>query len=165
MSTVDLIRYNHTVRDLYLEAFSKLAWEEVVKPRGLSFDSARNVFLHLTLVEDRWINYILPGRMHEWKDPDFDAYRDLASLREYANRTKASTEKFLASLDPEGWQRKATLPWTNYPPGTQVTFEAALTHMVMEDMIHYGELSAMLWQMNREAPYLAYLRYSLKSHG
>jgi hypothetical protein len=34
--------------------------------------------------------------------------------------------------------------------------------MVMEDMVHYGELSAVLWQMNLEAPYLAFLRYMYK---
>ena len=35
---------------------------EVVANKGLSFDSMRNVFLHLTLVEDRWISYIIPGQ-------------------------------------------------------------------------------------------------------
>ena len=31
--------------------------------------------------------------------------------------------------------------------------------MVMEDLVHYGELSAVLWQMDKEAPYLAFWRY------
>ena len=75
MNPSDLIHYNHVVRELYFEALAKLTWQEVVKPRGLSFESARNVFLHLTLVEDRWINYTLIGRFSEWKDPDFEAYK------------------------------------------------------------------------------------------
>jgi hypothetical protein len=29
----------------------------------------------------------------------------------------------------------------------------------MEVMVHYGELSALLWQMGEEAPYRAYWRY------
>jgi uncharacterized damage-inducible protein DinB len=161
MNPAELVRYNHAVRDLYLEALAKLPWEEVVKPKGLSFDSARNVLLHLTIVEDRWINYILPDRFGEWKDPDFETFRDMDSLRDYANRTKASAEKFLQNMKPGEWNRKATLPWKNFPPNTQITFETALTHMVIEDMIHYGELSAMLWQMNLEAPYLAFARFKL----
>jgi uncharacterized damage-inducible protein DinB len=161
MNVEDLIRYNHAVRELYLEALAKLPWEEVVKARGLSFDSARNVFLHLTLVEDRWISYILPNRMGNWKDPYFETYQDLNSIRDYANRTKASTEKFLQEMKPHDWNKKATLPWKNFPSNTQITFETALTHMVLEDMIHYGELSAMLWQMNLEAPYLAFARFKL----
>ena len=161
MDTADLVRYNHTVRDLYLKAIQRLPWAEVVKPRGLSFESARNVFLHLTVVEDRWVNYILPNRFCDWKDPDFDGFDGIESLKRYADATKKNTEAFLQSLTPESWSRKVALPWENYEPGSQVTVETAFTHMVMEDMIHYGELSAMMWQMNFEAPYLAYCRYKL----
>ncbi len=55
MQVTDLIRYNHVVRRLYIDAFAKLPWTQVVEPRGLSFDSMRDVFLHLSLVEDRWV--------------------------------------------------------------------------------------------------------------
>ena len=163
MDIKHLIRYNHSVRNLYLEALAKLPWQEVIKQRGLSFESARNVFLHLSLVEDRWINYILPRRMTEWKDPDFKTFQNMDSLRMYASQIKDSTEKFLQTLEPKDWNRKVALPWKNYPPDTQITYENALTHMVLEDMLHYGELSAMLWQMNLEAPYLAFVRFMLST--
>jgi len=81
MQVTDLVRYNHVVRGLYLDAMSKLPWAEVVAPKGLSFDSMRNVFLHLTLVEDRWISYIIPGRFKEWGDLDFDSFNDIDSLK------------------------------------------------------------------------------------
>ncbi len=161
MTICDLIRYNHAVRDHYLDALSKLPWSKTVEPRGLSFDSARNVFLHLTLVEDRWVNYILPGRFSEWKDPDFEAYQTVGSLREYADRTKVRTEAYLQTLKPEDLQRKILLPWKNFPANSQVTVKTALIHMVMEDTVHYGELSAMFWQSGLEAPYLPYLKYKL----
>lgn len=163
MVTVDLVRYNHAVRELYLDALSTLPWVEIVAPKGLSFDSARNVFLHLTLVEDRWINYIIPGFFAEWKDPDFDAFGNMSSLKVYADTTRNRTEDFLNNLKPEGWNQKITLPWKNYGPNTKVTIDTALTHMVLENMIHYGELSAMLWQMGQEAPYLAFCRYKLNA--
>jgi uncharacterized damage-inducible protein DinB len=162
MTTADLVRYNHTVRELYLDALSKLPWAEVVSPKGLSFDSARNVLLHLTLVEDRWINYIIPNRFSDWKDPDFDSYQNIGALRKYAKATRASTEKFLSTLKPDDWTRKITLPWSNFKPNTQVTVETVLNHMVLENMVHYGELSALLWQMNQEAPYLAYCRFKFE---
>jgi uncharacterized damage-inducible protein DinB len=161
MNIAELVGYNHAVRELCLQSLEKLPWEEVVKPRGLSFDSARDVFLHLTFVEDRWINYILPNRFGEWKDPDFEVFQDMNSLRGYASYTKASTEKFLQEMKPKDCNRKVTLPWKNFLPNTAITLETALTHMVMEDMIHYGELFAMLWQMNLEAPYLAFARFKL----
>ncbi|MGD0995139.1 MAG: hypothetical protein ABR909_06400 [Candidatus Bathyarchaeia archaeon] len=65
MQVTDLVRYNHVVRGLYLDAMAKLPWAAVVEPKGLSFDSMRNVFLHLTFVEDRWINYIIPDRLSQ----------------------------------------------------------------------------------------------------
>jgi hypothetical protein len=35
--------------------------------------------------------------------------------------------------------------------------------MVMEDMVHYGELSAAFWQMGLEAPYRDFWRYKNKN--
>ena len=163
MTTVDLVRYSHAVRELYLDALSRLTWAEVVSFKGLSFDSARNIFLHLTLVEDRWINYIIPNRFSEWKDPNFDAFKNIDDLKRYADSTKASTEKFLSNLKAQDYNQKVTLPWPNYKPNTQVTIETVLNHMVLENMIHYGELSALLWQLNQETPYLAYCRYKFNS--
>jgi uncharacterized damage-inducible protein DinB len=158
MDVQDLVRYNFDVRGLYLEALKKLPWAEVVEPHGLSFDSARNVFLHLTLVEDRWINYTLQNRFSEWKDPHFGTYQDFASLERYVLQVKASTEKFLESLKPPALERMITVPWGK-KPDTCITVESALCHMVMEDMVHYGELSAFFWEKNLEAPYLPFWRY------
>jgi len=73
-------------------------------------------------------------------------------------RVKDATEQFLTNVKSEDWKRKIVIPWGD-KPNTQITLETALTHMVMEDMVHYGELSGILWQMNLEAPYLAFWRY------
>jgi uncharacterized damage-inducible protein DinB len=161
MIIADLVSYNHAVREMYLDSLAKLPWAEVVKPRALSFDSARNVFLHLAVVEDRWVNYILPHRFGDWKDPNFDSYMDIESLKRYAEATKKSAGVLLQSLKSGGWTKKVTLPWGSFEPYTRVTVETALAHMVLEGMIHYGELSAMLWQMNLDAPYLGYCRSKL----
>jgi uncharacterized damage-inducible protein DinB len=157
----DLIRYNNTVRSLYLDAFAKLPWDEITANKGLSFDSMRNVFLHLTLVEDRWINYIIPGRFKEWVNPDFDFYYDMDGLHRYADAVNMRTETYLAKLSAYELGRQVMVPWGD-KPGTQITVETGLTHMVLEDMIHYGELSAALWQLGLEAPYLGFWRFMYK---
>ena len=158
MQASDLVRYNDAVRTLYLEALAKLPWSEVVKSRGISFDSLRDVFLHLTLVEDRWIGYILAGRFAEWKDPDFNSFQTLASLKQYATQVHTNTEKYLQSLRPADYQSLVTVPWGK-APYAKVTVETVLTHLTMECMVHFGELSAALWQMDAEAPYMAYWKY------
>jgi uncharacterized damage-inducible protein DinB len=158
MQVTDLVRYNHVVRGLYLDAMAKLPWAEVVESRGLSFDSMRNVFLHLTFVEDRWINYIIPGRFKEWVELDFDTFKNMDALKEYMLRVQANTDGYRGILLASELDRQIVVPWGD-KPGMSITVETALTHMVMEDMIHYGELSAALWQMNVDAPYLGFWRY------
>jgi uncharacterized damage-inducible protein DinB len=158
MQLTDLIRYNHVVRGLYFNAMAKLPWAQVVEARGLSFDSMRNVLLHLTLVEDRWISYIIPGRFGQWVDIDFDAFDSIDSLKMYMQQVKDKTESYLTKLSAEELNRQIVIPWGD-KPDTKISVETGLTHMVMEDMIHYGELSALLWQMNVDAPYLAFWRY------
>ena len=158
MKTTNLIRYNHQVRQLYYEVISKLSWKEFVKARGASFDSIRNIFLHLTLVEDRWINYIIPNRFGKWVDLDFDKFDSFEKIEEYMVHTKESSEKYLQKLSLKELDKKIIIPWGN-KADTYITVETALNHMVIEDLIHYGELSALLWQMNIEPPYLAFWRY------
>jgi uncharacterized damage-inducible protein DinB len=158
MDIRDLISYNHAVRRLYLDAFVKLPWSEVVESRGASFDSIRDVFLHLTLVEDRWINYAIPDRFNQWVDPVFDDFKNLESLKSYAVEVEEKTKKYVQRLTPEELNRLMVVPWGE-KPYSSLRVEDVLTHMVMEDMVHYGELSALLWQMDQEAPYRAYWRY------
>jgi uncharacterized damage-inducible protein DinB len=158
MQVADLMRYNHVVRGLYLDALSKLPWAAVVEAKGLSFDSMRNVFLHLTFVEDRWINCIIPGRSAAWVDLNFDDFKDVDSLKKYVQQTEIKTEKYLETLSNEELSRQVTIPW-GAKPNVSISIETALCQIVMEDMIHYGELSALMWQMNLEAPYLGFWRY------
>jgi uncharacterized damage-inducible protein DinB len=158
MKIPDLVGYNHVVRGLYLDVMAKMPWAQVVESRGLSFDSMRNVFLHLTHVEDRWVSYTIPGRFKEWVDLDFEAFKDIDSLQKYTQRVKGNTESYLANISVEELNRQIIVPWAD-KPNTKISIETALTHMVIEDMIHYGELSAALWQMGLQAPYLAFWRY------
>ena len=100
MQVTDLIRYNHVVRGLYFDAMAKLPWREVVKHRGLSYDSMRDVFLHLTYVEDRWINYIIPERLKEIVGMDFDVFKDLEALRNYVREQRRKRRTTLQSFLP-----------------------------------------------------------------
>ena len=161
MDVKDLVFYNHRVRELFFDTFEKLPWSELVKSRGASFDSMRNIFLHLTVVEDRWINYIIPGRFKDWVDPPFDEFRDFDSLREFMIRVHGMTETYLKKLTPEELSRMVVIPWGD-TPDTRINIETALIHMVVEDLIHYGELSDLLWQIDVEPPYLSFWRYKIQ---
>lgn len=158
MKVIDLIRYNHIVRGLYFDSLEGFPWSEVVASNGLSFDSVRNVFLHLTLVEDRWISYVIPGRFKDWVDPDFDAFKNMDALKKYMLHVKENTESYLGMLSVEELDRQIAVPWGD-KPYSEVNVETILHHLVMEDMIHYGKLSTVLWQIGLEAPYMGFWRY------
>jgi uncharacterized damage-inducible protein DinB len=158
MNASELVRYNDKVRILYYEALLKLDWEEVAKSRSLSFDSMRDVFLHLMVVEDRWINYTLRQEFSKWKDPVFDDFKDFESLKAYMTCIHENTNKFLKTLKPTDYLNQVANPWIK---GTSINIETGLTHMVLECMLHFGELSAAFWQIGQEAPYLAFLLYEL----
>jgi uncharacterized damage-inducible protein DinB len=158
MQVTDLVGYNHVVRSLYFDAMAKLPWNEVVADKGLSFDNMRGVFVHLTLVEDRWINYTIPGRFNEWHDPDFEAFKSMEDLGRYMQRVHRDTERYLRVISVEELNRQIAMPWGD-KPDTRLPVEACLTHMMLECMIHYGELSAALWQMGQQAPYMGFWRF------
>ena len=101
-----------------------------------------------------------PSRFSEWVDPDLDAYRNINDLKTYMQWVHSSTEAYLGKLSTEELNRQIVVPWGD-KPYTKISVEKALTHMVLEDMIHYGELSAVLWQMDFETPYMGYWRYKL----
>ena len=56
MDVIKLMEYSQVLRHNYLDAFSKLQWEEFVKDRGASFDSLRNIFLHCVDILDFFVN-------------------------------------------------------------------------------------------------------------
>lgn len=83
----------------------------------------------------------------------------MASLNKYADEVKLGTEAYIARLSEEELGRQVTVYWGEKP--TDIAVEKGLTHMVIEDMIHYGELSAVLWQMGLEAPYMGFWRFGI----
>jgi len=55
--------------------------------------------------------------------------------------TADATEGYLRELLAEELNRQIVVLWGD-KPDTRISIETALTHMVIEDMVHYGELSA-----------------------
>ncbi len=93
-----------------------------------------------------------------WVDPVFEDFKDFESLKKYALHVEEKTKEYLQKITFDELNREMAVPWGE-KPYVQLRVEDILTHMVLEDMIHYGELSALLWQMGEEAPYRAYWRY------
>jgi uncharacterized damage-inducible protein DinB len=154
----NLLEYTHAVRNRYLEQFATLPWEEVVKSRGASFDSLRNVLLHTLDAEDRMINHVIPGRVKDWVSRSPDEFQDVDSMRKRAKEVESRSTGYVAKMTPAQLERKVEIVRPGKPP-IQVRVEDVLVHVVLENIHHFGELIALLWQIDVDPGHMGWIAY------
>jgi uncharacterized damage-inducible protein DinB len=150
-----LIEYTHAARRRYLETLKELPWEEVVRDRGASFPSLRDIFLHALNAEDLLVNYIIPGIYEKWATPDTGKFTDMSRVEQRVDEVEKQVNMFLASLTEGELNRKVTLPWRKDPP-IVLRIEDVLINTAIEDASHMGELIALMWQFDRQPPFLSW---------
>jgi uncharacterized damage-inducible protein DinB len=153
-----LMEYSHALRNRYLEQFATLPWEGVVKSRGASYDSLRNILLHTLGAEDRMVNYVIPGRLKDWVSRSPDDFQDMASIRKRVREVESKTSVYVAKMTPAELERKVQYSRPGMPPLT-VRVEDILVHVVLENVHHFGELIALLWQIDVEPPHMGWIAY------
>lgn len=158
MDSRNLLEYSHTLRNRYLEQLATLPWEEVVKSRGASFDSLKNILLHTLDAEDRMINYVIPGRAKNWVSRSPDEFQDIDSIRKRAKEVESKTKRFVARVTPAELERKVEYSRMGMPP-VPVRVEDILIHVVFENVHHFGELITLLWQIDVEPPHMGWIAY------
>lgn len=158
MNPKTLVEYSQSVRNKYIEKLAALPWEEVTKNRGASFGSLRNILLHTIDAEDRLVNYIAAGRTKDWISRSPEDFCDMDSIKKRASETESRTKVYLAALTPEVLDRKVDFSRPGLPL-MLVRIEDILIHAALENIHHFGELIAMLWQMDVEPPHMGWLGY------
>jgi uncharacterized damage-inducible protein DinB len=158
MDAKRLVEYSQLLRDRYLEQLARLPWEEVAKGRGASFDSLRNIFLHTVDAEDRLVNYVISGRTKDWVSRGAEEFRDLDSVRKRAVEVESKTKAYLAQLTSAELDRKVEFGRPGTPP-MLVRVEDIMIHAALENMHHFGELIALLWQIDVEPPHMGWIGY------
>ena len=158
MDSRSFLEYSYALRNRYLERLATLPWEEVVKSRGASFDSFRNILLHTLDAEDRMVNYVIPGRVKDWVSRSRDEVQDIASIRKRVEEVESKTKTYVARITPAELERKVELSRVGMPP-VQVRVEDILVHVVFENIHHFGELIALLWQIDVEPPHMGWIAY------
>ena len=158
MNSKALVEYSQSVRSRYIEQMVTLPWEEITKDRGASFDSLRNVLLHTIDAEDRLVNYVITGRTKNWVSRNPEEFHDMNSIKKRAQETESKTKTYLAKLTPKELERKVEFSRTGMPP-TLVRVEDILIHAALENIHHFGELIALLWQIDVEPPHMGWIGY------
>jgi uncharacterized damage-inducible protein DinB len=158
-----LFEYSQALRDRYLEQVAALPWEEIIRSRGASFDSLRNILLHTIDAEDRLVNYIIPGKAKEWVSRSPENFPNMDSIRKRAREVESKTKAYVAKLDPAELESKIEMPRRG-TPGITVRVEDVLVHAALENIHHFGELIALLWQIDQEPPHMGWIDYTAMRH-
>ena len=142
MNTLSLLDYSQFLRHQYLDALSRLPWAEVVKDRGASFASLRDIYLHMVFVVDAYINYGLQGNRN-YPNVNYNEYDSIEKIAKYRDDVEARAKANLDKLTPEALAKH----------------EIVLLDFFQEETHHRGELIALLWQMDIEPPHTGFLHY------
>ena len=97
MKTLDLLDYSRFLRRRYFEALSKLPWEDLVKDRGTSFPSLKDIFVHMVFVLDAYINYILQGNP-DYPHISYSDYDSMDKIKNYMAQVEATASANLNKL-------------------------------------------------------------------
>lgn len=157
MDAVKLVRYTHAARRRYLKTLSELPWDDVVKDRGASFPSIRDIFLHVLNAEDRFINYVILGKSEKWASQDYGKFTNIRQIEERVDEVEKKVDAYLATLTERELNRKVAIPWRKEPP-LLLRVEDILVNTAVEDASHMGELIAIMWQLDKQPPYSKLVR-------
>ena len=149
----DLLEYNKQVRQRYLQALTRIPWEELIRNREASFNSIRNIFIHILKAIDHWLDVLL--KEQNYKAKQYKQYKNLEEICEYKDHVEERMGNYLHNL-LSGTLFKKYVIRNDLGKEEEVTAEDILIHLFEEEVHHRGELIALLWQINIEPPLMGW---------
>jgi uncharacterized damage-inducible protein DinB len=143
----ELLEHNRIERHAFFDKFTELSWEEFTKNREASFHSIRNIFIHTLQGIDFWLDFLQKQNIGSKKK--FDEYKSYDELRTYMEQVDKRMQSYIESLTPRMLSEKLQVQRKGK---REVTVEDILVHVFEEELLHRGEMIALLWQMNIEPP-------------
>ncbi len=140
-------------RNGYLEKLLELPAEEREKDRGASFPSLRAIFLHI-LDDNLWWLDSVP-RNRQTSHPDVKGTTSPAEIRKLVDRIARTSRALARSLTPARLDERFVIrgiQGNGKPFEMRANLRTILWHMVEEELQHRGEMNALFWQMDVDAP-------------
>jgi uncharacterized damage-inducible protein DinB len=157
VTVVKLLEYNQELRHRYLDTLSELPWEDVIKDRGASFSSLRDIFIHCIVCVDGIINNILQGDL-SFPRINYEDYDSVEKIREYVDHVESQANTYLSKVTSEELTR--TIERKQRDGSTILaTVEDYLIHLFQEETHHIGEFIALLWQIDVPPPHMGWIQY------
>lgn len=154
MDALTLLNFQATTADsLLTQVFAPVtASQGAWRLDGSTANAITPTFLHVYMSEDRLVSGVM-GRQTLWESGGWGTrlgvdranpwamapLEDLAPCRTYASAVRAATEAFLPTLDADALGREIPTPRGQRPLGEALAFA-----LVLNKVIHLGEISALL---------------------
>jgi uncharacterized damage-inducible protein DinB len=150
------IKFSHAVRHNYLKKLAELPWNEIVKDRGASFPSIRDIFLHAVNAEDLLVNHVVQDKQVESPPKDYSEFVDMHQIEARVNEVEKKADAYLKTLTQQELERKVSMPWRK---SVLLKVNDVLITLAFEDIYHMGELNALMWQSDIEPPWLSWAAF------
>jgi len=144
--------YIAAARRGYLETFSKLPPAELSRDRGASFPTLLDIFGHSQGALYFWMKDCARFEFPP-QEPDSSSPPNLADVRKDEKYIQAQIERVMDELTEADLTRTVH---RNKGHGSShdcdIPIRDVLWHLVEEELQHRGEVNALLWQIDVEAP-------------
>lgn len=147
----ELNAYSSQVRRKFAEKLASLPYAEVERNREASFQSMKNVLLHMIDNEDWMVNYVVKGRSADYHRRGWDEYADMHMVLEHLKDVEDKTARYLRNTSEEQLSETFSLT-TSKGVRIEMSAEECLLQSFTEQLYHLGELIALLWQDDIEPP-------------
>jgi uncharacterized damage-inducible protein DinB len=163
VSEVETIRswfaYIADARAGYLETLSKLPEAELSRDRGASFPTLLDIFGHSQGAMYFWMKDCARFEFPP-QQPDSSNPPNLADVRKDEKYIQDQIRRIMAELTEADLTRKVHREkGKGSPHDCDIPIREVLWHLVEEELQHRGELNALLWQIDVEAPVFSWIEW------
>jgi uncharacterized damage-inducible protein DinB len=147
----ELHEYSDRVRTNFANKLTELPWSEVEKNREASFNSMKNILLHMIDNEEWMVNWVIRNKSKDYVRKKSEEYTSMKMILDHLEEVEDRSRQYFAKLDDGELSRGVKLT-TSAGQTFDLSVEECLFQSFTEQMYHLGELIALLWQDNVEPP-------------
>jgi uncharacterized damage-inducible protein DinB len=141
----------------YLDALAKLPPEELTRDRGASYPTLLDIFAHSQGALYYWMKSCATFPFPP-QEGDADAPPSIDGLRKDETYVQTQIQRVMAELTEADLSRTIFREkGRRQDHDCHVPVREVFWHLVEEELQHRGELNALLWQINAEAPVVSWI--------
>ena len=112
----------------------------------------KDIMIHMIYVEDWLLSSAILGRGRNYREKNFKSFHDMHAVLAYLDKVELKTQAYLKNVSERELRRKVRLQFSPQGAVYGMSVEECLYQSVTEQLYHFGELIALLWQEDIKPP-------------